>query len=61
MAVLAEEEEVRRDEEEALELGITGVPSLLVDAKFMVVGAQGPDQILSVLERSWQRRGRSVV
>jgi len=53
--------DVRRDEEEALELGITGVPSLLVDAKFMVVGAQGADQILSVLERSWRRRAGSVV
>ena len=52
--------DVRRDEEEALELGITGVPSLLVDGKFMVVGAQGADQILSVLERSWRRREGSV-
>ena len=52
--------DVRADEEEALELGITGVPSLLVDGKFMVVGAQGAEQILSVLERSWQRRAGSV-
>ena len=53
--------DVRRDEEEALELGITGVPSMLVDEKFMIVGAQGADQMLSVLERSWQRRAGSVV
>ena len=52
--------DVRRDEEGALDLGITGVPSLLVDGKFMVVGAQGADQILSVLERSWRRREGSV-
>lgn len=50
------EEEVRADEEMALELGITGVPSLVLDNKFMVVGAQGSEQILNVLRRAWARR-----
>ena len=44
------------DEAEAMELGITGVPSLLIDEKFMVVGAQGSDHILDVLTRAWSRR-----
>ena len=48
--------EVRADEAEAMELGITGVPSLLIDEKFMVVGAQGSDHILDVLTRAWSRR-----
>jgi predicted DsbA family dithiol-disulfide isomerase len=48
--------EVRSDEADAQELGITGVPSLLIDGKFMVVGAQGADQIFDVLERAWARR-----
>jgi len=48
--------EVRADEERAQELGITGVPSLLLDGKFMVVGAQGADQIHDVLVRAWARR-----
>ena len=50
------EDEVRADEEMAQELGITGVPSLLLDNKFMVVGAQGSEQILNVLRRAWARR-----
>jgi protein disulfide-isomerase len=47
---------VREDEARAQELGITGVPSLLVDTKFMVVGAQGSAHILDVLQRAWARR-----
>jgi predicted DsbA family dithiol-disulfide isomerase len=47
---------VRADEEAAHELGITGVPSFLMDSKFMVSGAQGPEQILDVLQRAWARR-----
>ena len=48
--------EVRNDEADARELGISGVPSMLLDGKFMVVGAQGADQILAVLQRTWVRR-----
>lgn len=49
-------EEVRADENAAEELGITGVPCLLLDGKFMVVGARGTDEILDVLRRAWDRR-----
>ena len=49
-------DEVRADEQAATELGISGVPSLLIDEKFMVVGAQGADHILNVLLRAWARR-----
>ncbi len=49
-------DEVRRDEEAARELGISGVPSLLIDEKFMVVGAQGAQHILETLNRAWARR-----
>jgi len=49
-------DDVRGDEHRAAELGITGVPSLLVDEKFMVVGAQGSDHLLEVLNRAWARR-----
>ncbi len=48
--------EVRNDEADARELGISGVPSMLLDGKFMVVGAQGADQILAVLQRAWVHR-----
>jgi predicted DsbA family dithiol-disulfide isomerase len=49
-------EDVREDQERATELGITGVPSMLFDGKFMVVGAQGTQQFLDVLRRAWARR-----
>ncbi|MFZ0767945.1 MAG: DsbA family oxidoreductase [Acidimicrobiales bacterium] len=48
---------VRSDEEEALELGITGVPAMLMDRKFMVLGAQGVAKIENVLARAWERQG----
>ena len=48
--------DVRRDEGTAQELGISGVPTLLVDEKFMIVGAQGADAMLDVLRRAWARR-----
>jgi predicted DsbA family dithiol-disulfide isomerase len=47
---------VRSDEREAQELGISGVPSFLMDSKFMVTGAQGAAHILDVLRRAWARR-----
>jgi predicted DsbA family dithiol-disulfide isomerase len=49
-------DDVRADEGQANELGITGVPTMLLDEKFMVVGAQGSEQILDVLTRAWARR-----
>lgn len=45
--------EVRSDETVAHELGITGVPSMLVDGKFMIVGAQGSEHMLEVLQQAW--------
>ncbi len=48
--------EVRADEARAEELGITGVPAFLIDNKFMVLGAQGAEQIVDVLRRAWARR-----
>jgi len=47
---------VRADEYSAHELGIAGVPAFLVDNKFMVMGAQGVDKIVDVLDRAWARR-----
>jgi predicted DsbA family dithiol-disulfide isomerase len=49
--------EVRGDEAEALELGITGVPAILMDHKFMVLGAQGTEKLADVLRRAWNRQG----
>jgi predicted DsbA family dithiol-disulfide isomerase len=48
-------DEVRDDEREALELGVTGVPFFVVDGKFGIPGAQDADTILDVLQRAWTR------
>jgi protein disulfide-isomerase len=48
--------DVRRDEAAAQELGVTGVPALLIDKKFMILGAQGVEHVLGVLRRAWARR-----
>lgn len=48
--------DVRSDELEAQELGISGVPAMLFDGKFMIAGAQGAEQMLTVLRRAWARR-----
>jgi predicted DsbA family dithiol-disulfide isomerase len=47
--------EVRADEREAHELGVTGVPFFVVDGRFGVPGAQDADTILDVLQRAWTR------
>jgi predicted DsbA family dithiol-disulfide isomerase len=46
---------VRADEAAAEELGIGGVPYVLVDRKFAVSGAQSPDVFLRALTRAWER------
>lgn len=48
--------DVRADERTAQELGVTGVPAILIDNKFMVLGAQGTEKIADVLRRAWERR-----
>ena len=48
-------DEVRGDEREALELGVTGVPFFVVDGKFGIPGAQDADTILGVLRRAWTK------
>lgn len=46
---------VRRDEEEAADLGCTGVPFFVIDRKLAIPGAQDPDTFLGVLRRAWSR------
>jgi len=48
-------DEVRADEREARELGVTGVPFFVIDGKFAIPGAQDPETIRIVLERAWAR------
>jgi predicted DsbA family dithiol-disulfide isomerase len=45
--------EVRDDEREASELGITGVPFFVLHRRYAVSGAQPADLMLQALERAW--------
>ena len=51
---------VRADEQAAGELGISAVPTFIVDRKVGVTGAQPPELLLMMLERGWERRGAAV-
>jgi predicted DsbA family dithiol-disulfide isomerase len=46
---------VRADEQEAQELGVTGVPFFVIDGTFGIPGAQDAATILSVLDRAWTK------
>jgi len=48
--------EVRQEEANATELGLSGVPAFVIDEKFLVAGAQGVETLRGVLERAWARR-----
>ncbi len=55
-AVLASDryaDEVRAEEQAALDIGVTGVPFFLLDRKFGIPGAQDAETILAVLRRAW--------
>jgi predicted DsbA family dithiol-disulfide isomerase len=46
-------DEVRADERQAAELGITFVPFFVFDGKLGVAGAESPELLLEVLEEAW--------
>ena len=47
---------VRRDEREAAELGISGVPFFVFDRRFGVSGAQPPEVMAGALQHAWSER-----
>jgi predicted DsbA family dithiol-disulfide isomerase len=49
-------DEVRADEAQAHELGISGVPCFVLDGRFAVSGAQTPQILLSALHQAWAER-----
>ncbi|WP_088988783.1 DsbA family protein [Micromonospora chokoriensis] len=59
-AVLADRrayaDEVRRDEDEAAQLGITSVPFFVIDRRYGVSGAQSVEAFAEVLRRAWAER-----
>jgi predicted DsbA family dithiol-disulfide isomerase len=50
-------EEVRQDELQARQLGITGVPFFVFDMALGVSGAQPVEMLASALQQAWERRG----
>ena len=50
--------EVRTDEQEANELGVTGVPFFLLDRRLAVSGAQSAATFLGALQQAWEARSR---
>lgn len=47
--------EVRADEEEAAELGVTGVPFFVIDGRFAIPGAQDAETVVRVLDQAWRK------
>jgi predicted DsbA family dithiol-disulfide isomerase len=52
-------DEVRREEEAALELGLSGVPAYIIAGKYLISGAQPEAAMLEALEKAWAA-GRSA-
>lgn len=50
--------EVRADEQEARQLGVSGVPFFVFDRRFAVSGAQPSAVFLQALEKAWAERGK---
>jgi predicted DsbA family dithiol-disulfide isomerase len=50
-------DDVRRDELQARELGVSGVPFFVFDMALGVSGAQPTEMFASALQQAWQRRG----
>lgn len=53
--------EVRADEAQAAELGISAVPFFVIDRTFGVPGAQPPDVLARALQRAWDKRRIKVL
>lgn len=53
--------EVRSDEREALEFGISAVPFFVIDRTFGVPGAQLPDVLTRALQRAWDKTRTPLV
>ncbi|WP_168122627.1 DsbA family oxidoreductase [Paenibacillus sp. HB172176] len=49
-------DEVKRDEAEAVELGVRGVPFFVIDRKYAISGAQDTNVFLETLNKAWQER-----
>ncbi len=58
LSSLAFADEVRKDEEEAQQIGARGVPFFVMERRFGVSGAQDPEVFLQTLEKAWAEKGK---
>ena len=54
-------EDVRADEAQAHDLGISGVPCFVLDGRYAISGAQSPQVLLSALHQAWSEREQNAV
>ncbi|MBA2876318.1 DsbA family oxidoreductase [Thermaerobacillus caldiproteolyticus] len=54
-------EEVRKDEEEAAQLGIRGVPFFVINRKYAISGAQPTEIFLQALEKVWEEENSATL
>ena len=53
-------DEVRADEHTAAQLGISAVPTFVIDRAIGLSGAQPPEELLALLRRGWESHGEAV-
>ncbi|KPL60010.1 DsbA family oxidoreductase [Rossellomorea vietnamensis] len=51
-------EEVRRDEEEARQIGVQGVPFFVINRKYAISGAQPSDVFLNSIQKVWEEENK---
>jgi predicted DsbA family dithiol-disulfide isomerase len=61
LASPAYSEEVRADEQEAQQLGVTGVPFFVINRKFGISGAQSAEYFLNALKQAWDEEPKLTI
>lgn len=52
-------DEVRKEEQAALELGLSGVPAFVLAGRYLISGAQPAEAMLEALEKAWKATAAS--
>lgn len=54
-------EDVLRDQKEAQQIGVTGVPFFVLNGKYAITGAQSIESILQVIEQVWAEENQEPI
>lgn len=52
----ADKDAIRKEDEMAREMGVTGVPAFILDQKFMIPGAQDPEQMTRIIKKMYDKK-----